>query len=142
MFQVSSERSERVLRELCCYSAVCLGFDGFVMVRSDLARIDVMCCDLVSSRFDSSLLLWNALLSLLLNKGKHGLQRRKREETGERGRLSRPPGPSYPLCGSHRPCRCQQGWLHVAALSVTGAMCRRRLPVMALHSVLADIMVN
>ena len=36
----------------------------------------------------------------------------------------------------------QQGQLHVVAVSVTGAMCRHRLPVMALHSVLADVMVN
>ena len=35
--QVSGERSERVLRELGCYLAVCSGFDGFVMVRSGLA---------------------------------------------------------------------------------------------------------
>ena len=43
--QVSGERSERVLREIGCYPAVCSGFNGFLMVQSDLARIDVMCCD-------------------------------------------------------------------------------------------------
>ena len=62
-------------------------------------------------------------------------------EERERGRLPGPPGPS-PSCGSRRPCRCQQGWLHIVALSVTGAMHRRHLPVMALHSVPADVVVN
>ena len=63
-------------------------------------------------------------------------------EERERGRPPGSPGPSSPLCGSRRPCRCQQGRLHVAVLSVTGAMRRRHPPVMALHSILADIVVN
>ena len=33
-----------MLRELGCYSTICSKFDGLVMVRSDLASIDVMCC--------------------------------------------------------------------------------------------------
>ena len=48
--QVSGEMSERVLRELGCYLAVCsccvlvgLRFDGFMMIRSGLAWIDPMC---------------------------------------------------------------------------------------------------
>ena len=63
-----------------------------------------------------------------------------KRRTRESQRPSGSPGPSYPSCGSHRPCRCQQGRLHVVALSATGARCR--LPVMALHSVLVDVMVN
>ncbi|XP_066316064.1 jasmonoyl--L-amino acid synthetase GH3.3-like [Miscanthus floridulus] len=38
--------------------------------------------------------------------------------------------------------RYQQERLHIAALFVTGTMCRRHLPVMAFHSVLADVVVN
>ena len=39
-------------------------------------------------------------------------------------------------------CRCQQGQLHVADLSVTGATRRRRLPVMAFHSVPVNVVMN
>ena len=66
----------------------------------------------------------------------------KEENERESRRPSGSPGHSSPSCGPRRPCRCQQGRCHVAALSVTGAMCMRRLPVMALHFVLADIVVN
>ena len=65
----------------------------------------------------------------------------KEEDEKEKKSLGLP-GTSFPSRGSRRPCRRQQGQLHVAALSVTGTMCRRRLPVMALHSVLADVVVN
>ena len=51
-------------------------------------------------------------------------------------------GPSFPSRGSRRPCRRQQGQLYVLALSVTGVMRRRRLPVVAFHFVLADVVVN
>ena len=44
--------------------------------------------------------------------------------------------------GPADPIDVKQGRLHVAALFVTGAMRRRHLPVMAFHSVLADVMVN
>ena len=46
------------------------------------------------------------------------------------------------IVGSRRPCRRQQGQLHVVALPITDAMRRRRLPIMAIHSVLADVVVN
>jgi hypothetical protein len=49
---------------------------------------------------------------------------------------------SSPSCGSYRPYRHQQGQLSVVALSITSAMCGHRLPVMALHSVLVDVVVN
>ena len=48
----------------------------------------------------------------------------------------------FPSHGSRRPCRRQQGQLHVAALSVTSAMRRHQMPIMALHSILANVMVN
>ena len=49
---------------------------------------------------------------------------------------------SFFFTRAHQSCRCQQGRLHVAALFITGAMHGRRLPVMAFHSVLANIVVN
>ena len=74
-------------------------------------------------------------------RGRYRLHERERDKRGGR-RLLGSPGPSSPSCGSRRSCRCQQGRLHVTALFVTDAMRRRRLPVMAFHSVPTDIVVN
>ena len=123
-------------RELGCCSAVCLccvlvgsRFDGFVMVRSGLAWIDVM-----------PFVGRPAFPFIGQEKARVTAEGKKR--TRESQRPSGSPGPSYPSCGSRRPCRCQQGRLHVMALFVTGAVRRRRLPVMALHSVPADVVVS
>ena len=62
-------------------------------------------------------------------------------EERERRRLSGSPGPSS-SCGSRQSYRCQQEQLHVVTLSITGAMRRRRLPVMAFHPVPVDVVVN
>jgi hypothetical protein len=124
-------------RELGCCSAVCLccvlvgsRFDGFVMVRSGRASID------------RSIPFVGRPVFPLIGQGKARVTAEGKRRTRESRRPSGSPCPSYPSCRSLRPCRCQQGRLHVAALSVTGAMRRRRLWVMALHSVLADVVVN
>ena len=120
-------------RELSCCSAMCL------------------CCVLVGSRFNGFVWTWlESIRCLLMERpafpfivqGKARVTTEGKRRTRESQRPSGSLGPSYPSCGSRRPCRCQHGRLHVAALSVTGAMRRRRLPVMALHSVLADVVVN
>ena len=95
----------------------------------------------VWSRADVGPPSWGALLSFYRRRESVGYSGGKGEEQ-ERRRLLGSLGPSSPSCGSRRSCRCQQGWLHVAALFVTSAMRRRHLSVMAFHSVLADIVVN
>ena len=62
-------------------------------------------------------------------------------EEKEKKKASRIAG-SFSFMGSRRSCRCQQRRLHVMALFVTGAMRMRHLPIMAFHSVPADVMVN
>ena len=63
-------------------------------------------------------------------------------EERERRRLPGLSDPSSPSCGSCQSCRCQQGQLHIMALSVTSAMRRHHLPVMAFHPVPTDVVVN
>ena len=46
------------------------------------------------------------------------------------------------MWGPTDPVDVNQGWLHVAALFVIGAMHRHHLPVMTFHSALADVVVN
>ena len=112
----------------------------------ELDHLLAMClCVLIGSGFDGfESPSWDALLSLLYTKGKHGLQGRKKKNEREREsrRPSGSPGPSSPSYGSRQPCRYQQGRLHVAVLSVTGAMSRRHPSVIALHSVLVDVVLN
>jgi len=64
-----------------------------------------------------------------------------KEENEKEKKSSRVAG-SFSFFGSHRPCRRQQGQLHVTTLSITGDMRRHRLPVVTLHFVLMDIVVN
>ena len=46
------------------------------------------------------------------------------------------------VTGSFFSCKYQQGWLHVAALFITGTMRRHHLPVMTFHSIPTDVVVN
>ena len=65
-----------------------------------------------------------------------------KEENEKEKKSSRIAGSFFSFTRSRRPCSHQQGQLHVAALSIIGAMRRRRLLVVALHSVLVDVVVN
>ena len=138
MSHVSGGKNERVPRARLLLSHV-------LVLCSDRLEVRWVHDGLIRSGLDRSDFCppaWDAMLSLLYTKEKHGLQRRKREETRGRGRPSGLSGPSYPSCRSHQPCRCQQGQLHVVTLFVSSAMRRRRLPIMASHSISAGIVVN
>ena len=121
--QVSGGRSERVLRARLPLSRVLVSF-SCVPTSCFFAPLHEAPCFPFYRRRESV-----------------GYRGGKGEER-ERRRLPGLSGPSSPSCGSRRFCRCQQGRLHVVALFVTGTMRRRHLPVMAFHSVPANVMVN
>ena len=77
-----------------------------------------------------------------IGQGKARVTSEEKRRMRERRRPLGSSGPSCPSFGSRRPCRCQQGQLRVAALSVTNAMRRHRLLVMAFHSIAADVVVS
>ena len=114
---------------LCCV-LVGLRFDGFVMVRSGLASIDRSIPFVGRPAFP------------FIGQGKARVTAEGKRRTRESRRPSRSQGPSSPSYGSRRPYRCQQGQLRVAVLSVTSAMRRRHMSVMALHFVLTNVVVN
>jgi len=127
--QVSGERSEWVLR---AQSLLSCAFMSYFCV--DLYRI-------LMGRSVQDPLHGAPYFSFYRPRESVGYSGGKREER-ERGRPPRSLGPSSPSYGSRQPCRYQQGRLHVAVLSVTGAMSRRHPSVIALHSVLVDVVLN
>ena len=77
-----------------------------------------------------------------IGQGKARVTVEGKEENEKEKKSSRIVGSFFSFTQVRRPCRRQQGQLHVTALSIIGAMRRRRLLVVALHSILADIVVN
>ena len=128
--QIYGERSERVLRARALLSRVFVSF---------------FFCGYGSiwfSRVGRSISFMGRPAFPFIGQGKARVTAEEKRRTRERRRPSGSSSPSSPSCGSCRSCRCQQGQLHVVALSVTGAMRRRRLSVMAFHPVLVDVVVN
>ena len=80
--------------------------------------------------------------SPFIGEGKKRVIEEEKEKDEREKKASRVVGSFFSFMRSRRPCRCQQGWLHVAALFVTNTMRRRHLPVTAFHSVSVDVVVN
>ena len=82
------------------------------------------------------------LASSFIGEGKARVTEEEKEKNEREKKASRVARSFFSFMQVLRSCRCQQGWLHVVALFVTGAMRRRHLSVMVFHSVPADVMVN
>ena len=113
--------------------AACSGFDGSIGFESDGS---MRCVAIV---FSMPLVGRPAFPFIGQRKARVIVEEEKRTRGRSPLGLS---GPSSPSSGLRRPCRCQQGRLHVMALFVTGALHKRHLPVMTFHSVPTDIVVN
>ena len=106
--------------------------------RLPLSRVLMSCSCVPILCPDLDPLSWGALL---LGEGKARVTEEEKEKNEREKKAFRVVG-SFSSMRARRSCRCQQGWLHVVALFITGAMRRRHLPIMAFHSVLADVVVN
>ena len=133
--QVSGGRSEQVLRDRPLLSRVFVSCSSVFISCSD--RFGV-----IGLVLDGSIPSMGCPAFPFIGQGKARVIAEEKRRIKGRRSPSGLPGPSSSSCGSLRPYRCQQGQLHVIALSVTGATRRRRLPIMAFHSVLVDILMN